>query len=153
MRFIFNPDAEEFIPKAEEEHRHSGERYGYSVERGEAGHIVGKQTPRQRGRECRGWGELGRLNPAIGNRSMYRARKWRAYIAIEGRIRKERQKRRRGRTTRLLARVAEREAQARQKEALVAVATYDVRTLAVKGKNGYGHVKGCLLYTSPSPRD
>ena len=31
MRFIFNPDAEEFIPKAEEEHRHSGERYGYSA--------------------------------------------------------------------------------------------------------------------------
>ena len=37
MRFIFNPDAEEFIPKAEEEHRHSGQRFGYSVERGEAG--------------------------------------------------------------------------------------------------------------------
>ena len=53
MRFIFNPDAEEFIPKAEEEHRHSGERYGYSVERGEAGHSVGKQTLRHRGRECR----------------------------------------------------------------------------------------------------
>ena len=52
MRFIFNPDAEKFIPKAEEEHRHSGERYGYSAGRGEAGHCVGK--PRQRGRECRG---------------------------------------------------------------------------------------------------
>ena len=26
----------------------------------------------------------------------------------------------------------------------MAVATYDVRTLAVKGKNGYGHVKGVL---------
>ena len=31
MAFIFNPDAEEFIPKAEEEHHHSGERYGYSL--------------------------------------------------------------------------------------------------------------------------
>ena len=48
MRFILNPDAEEFIPKAEEEHRHSEERYGYSVERGEAGHCVGKQTPTAR---------------------------------------------------------------------------------------------------------
>ena len=83
MRFIFNPDAEEFTLKAEEEHRHSGERYGYSVSRGEAGHSVGKQTPRQRGRECRGWGGLGRLNPAIGNQGMYRARKRRAHIAIE----------------------------------------------------------------------
>ena len=68
MRFISNPAAEEFIPKAEEEHRHSGERYGYSVERGEAGHSVGKQTPRQRGRECRGWGGLGRLSPAVRTR-------------------------------------------------------------------------------------
>ena len=43
-----------------------------------------------------------------------------------------------------MARVAEREAQARQKEALVAVATYNVHTLAVKGKNGYGHAE-CVL--------
>ena len=28
MNFVFNPDAEEFAPKAEEEHRHSGERNG-----------------------------------------------------------------------------------------------------------------------------
>ena len=89
MRFIFNPDAEEFIPKAEEEHRHSGERYGYNVETGEAGHSVGKQIHRQRGRECRVWGGLGRLNPAIGNQGMYRARKRRVYIAIEGRIREK----------------------------------------------------------------
>ena len=40
--------------------------------------------------ERRGWGGLGRLNPAIGNQGMYRARKRRAYIAIEGRIRKKR---------------------------------------------------------------
>ena len=91
---------------------------------------------------------MGRLNPAIGNQGMYRARKRRAYIAIEGRIRKKRQKRRRGRTTRRLARVAAREARARQKEALVAVATYNVRTLAVKGKNGYGHPE-CVLAKAP----
>ena len=136
MRFIFNPDAEEFIPKAEEENRHSGQRFGYSVERGEAGHSVGKQTPRPRGRDA---GRLGLAGTTIGNQRMYRARKRRAYIAIEGIIRKKRQKRRRGRTTRRLARVAAREARARQKEALVAVATYNVRTLPVKGKNGYGH--------------
>ena len=69
----------------------------------------------------------------------------------------------------------------RQKEALVAVATYNVRTVAVKGKNGYDvdmtsaywqrfnnlapdfidlqegrrstTFTACLLYTSPSPRD
>ena len=34
---------------------------------------------------------------------------------------------------------AGRESIARQKEALAAVATYTVRTLAVKGNNGYGH--------------
>ena len=51
------------------------------------------------------------------------------------------QKRQRGRTTCPLARVAAREAPARQKEALVAVATYKVRILAVKGKNGYGHAE------------
>ena len=49
------------------EHRHSGERNRCSAGRGEAGHRVGKQTPRHRGRECRGCDGLGRLNPAIGN--------------------------------------------------------------------------------------
>ena len=37
MNFVFNPDAEEFVPKAEEEHRHSGERNECSLGRGEAG--------------------------------------------------------------------------------------------------------------------
>ena len=96
MRFIFNPDAEDIIPNAEEEHRHSGERYGYSVEGGEAGHSVGKETPPQRGRKCRGWGGLGRLNPANGNQGMYRAKKRRAYTAIEGRIRETKTKKTEG---------------------------------------------------------
>lgn len=39
---------------------------------------------------------------------------------------------------------AAREARARQKEALVVVTTYIVRTLAVKGKDGYGYDK-CVL--------
>ena len=75
MRFTFNPDAEEFIPKAEKEHRHNGERNGCSSERGEAGDRAGKQTPRQRGRVCRGWGGVGRLNPDIEHQGMHRARK------------------------------------------------------------------------------
>ena len=63
---------------------------------------------------------------------------------IEGTIRGKRPKRLRGRTTRRLARIASREARATQKEALAAVATYNVYTLAVKGKNGYGRAE-CVL--------
>ena len=33
---------------------------------------------------CRGWDGLGRLNPAVGNEGMHRARKQRAYIVIKG---------------------------------------------------------------------
>ena len=80
LNFVFNPDAEEVVPKSEEEHRHSGERNGCSLEREGAGHRVGKQVPRQRGRECRGWDGLGRLNPAIGKEGMHRAKKQRAYV-------------------------------------------------------------------------
>ena len=142
VNFVFNPDAEEFVPKAEE-HRHSGERDGCSLGRGEAGHHVGKQAPRQRGRERWDWDGLGRLNPAIRNEGMHRAKNQRAYIVKE-KIRKKRRKRRRGRTERRLARFAAREARARQKEALGVVATYNVRTLAVKGRYGYGHAE-CVL--------
>ena len=55
MSFIFNPNADGFVPTAEEEYRPSGEFEGYSLERGKAVHLVGKQTLRQRRRECRGW--------------------------------------------------------------------------------------------------
>ena len=41
---FFNPDAEEFVPIAEEEYRHSGGRDEYSLGRGEAGHREGKQS-------------------------------------------------------------------------------------------------------------
>ena len=51
----------------------------------------------------------------------------------------KKQKRRRGRASRRLVKKAVREARKRQKEALVAVATYNVRTLFVKGNNGHGH--------------
>ena len=45
---------------------------------------------------------------------------------------------------RRLARIAARAARARQMEAPVAVATYNVCTLAVQGKNGYGYAE-CVL--------
>ena len=66
--------------------------------------------------------------PGYGTESLYRDRRENKEKKIK--------KRRRGRTTRPLERIAAREARARQKEALVAVATCNVRTLAVKGKNG-----------------
>ena len=70
----FNPYAGDFIITAKEEHRHSGQRNGYSLGRGEAGHCMGKQTPRQRGRECRSWDGLGRLKPVLGNEGTTRRR-------------------------------------------------------------------------------
>ena len=45
MSFIINPDAEEFVPAAEEKHHNTGERGGYSLRRGEVLHRLGKQTP------------------------------------------------------------------------------------------------------------
>lgn len=51
---------------------------------------------------------------------------------------KKHEKRRRGWAPRRLAQRSAREARNRQKGALVAVATSNVRTLAVKGNNGYG---------------
>ena len=45
MSFVFNPHAEEFVSKAEEEYRHSGERDGCSLGRGEVGHRVGNKHP------------------------------------------------------------------------------------------------------------
>ena len=89
MTFVFNPDANELDQTAEEGHRHSGERirYSYSFWRGEVsgeerlGASRGRaQTPRQRGRECRGWDCLGRLNPAFRNKGMCRARNHKAYL-------------------------------------------------------------------------
>ena len=71
------------------------------------------------------WYSLGRLDSAIGNEDMHRARKRRAYIAIERKIREERQKRRRDWTTRRLETIAAHEARARQTEA----SNVHVRTL------------------------
>ena len=55
------------------QHRHSGGRNSRRVGRGEAGHIVEKQTTPQRGRECQGWDGLGRLNQAIGNQGIHQS--------------------------------------------------------------------------------
>ena len=53
-------------------------------------------------------------------------------------IKRSRRKRKRGRTGRRLARAAARLTRERQKVALVKVASYNVRSLSVKGANGYG---------------
>ena len=53
-------------------------------------------------------------------------------------IKRSRRKRKRSRAGRKLARVAARLARERQKAALVKVATYNVRSLSVKGAHGYG---------------
>ena len=85
MSFVFNLDTGEFVPIAEEDHRHNEKHNRCSLGRGEAELYVGKQTPRYRGRECGGWDGLERLNPAIGNSGMDRTRKQRAYIVKESR--------------------------------------------------------------------
>ena len=136
MILFLNPYAKEFIPEVKRVHHHSRERYVGSLGSGEAGHSVGTQA-RQEGWECRRW--LGRLHPVNGNQGTYRATKRRAAFVMERKKKQKKQKRRRGRASRRLAKKTAREARKRQKEALVAVATYNVRTLAVKGKNGYGH--------------
>ena len=53
-------------------------------------------------------------------------------------IKRSRRKRKRGRAGRRLARAAGRLTRERQKAALVKAATYNVRSLSVKGANGYG---------------
>ena len=53
-------------------------------------------------------------------------------------IKRSRRKRKRSRVGRRLARAAARLTRERQKAALVKVATYNVRSLSVKGANGYG---------------
>ena len=60
-------------------------------------------------------------------------------FVIEKKEKKQKQKRRWGRASRRLAKKAAREARKRQKVVLVAVATYKVHTLPVKGNHGYGH--------------
>ena len=53
-------------------------------------------------------------------------------------IKRSKRKRKRGWVGRRLARAAARLTRKRQKAALVKVATYNVRSLSVKGANGYG---------------
>ena len=87
---------------------------------------------------------LGRMHPASGNQGAYQAAKRRATFAIEKKKKQEKRKRRWGGTSRRLAKKAAREARKRQNEALVTVATYNVRSLAVKGKNELGHGEDVL---------
>ena len=59
-------------------------------------------------------------------------------------IKRSRRKRKRDRAGRRFARAAPRRTQERQKAALVKVATYNVRSLFVKGANGYGRDEAVL---------
>ena len=135
---FFNPNAKEFVPtRAVRKHHHNRERCVCSLGSGEAGHRVGTHA-RQEGRQCRR--RQGRLRPVNGNQGAYRATKQRVpTCAMERKKKQKKRKRRRGRASRRLARKLAREARKRQKETLVAEATYNGRTLAQKGKNGYGH--------------
>ena len=83
---------------------------------------------------------VGRLNLPV-NEDKHRADKFsqRVRTAIRQKQKKRgRKKMRRGRAKRRRARKAAHVARTRQKDRLVRVATYNVRTLAVKGANGYG---------------
>ena len=116
----------------------SGERSGDSPDRnGRAAHCVGMHHRREEGVESDG---VGRLNLPV-NEDKHRADKFsqRVRTAIKQKQKKRgRKKRRKGRAKRRRARKAAHVARTRQKGRLVRVATYNVRTLAVKGVNGYG---------------
>ena len=116
----------------------SGEGSGDSSDRnGRAAHCVGMHYKREEGVESDG---VRRLNLPV-NQDKHRADKFsqRVRTAIKQKPKKRgRKKRRRGRAKRRRARKAAHLARTRQKGRLVRVATYNVRTLAVKGANGYG---------------
>ena len=140
--------AKEIIPQAEGRHHHIRERYVGSRGSGEAGHSVGMHA-RQKGWECQRW--LGRLHQANGNQGAYWATKRKATFVFK-------KKCRRGRASRRLAKKTAHKARKRPKDALGAVGMYNVRTLVVKGKNGYGHVLskgrqlGCNFSSLQEPR-
>ena len=82
---------------------------------------------------------LGRLCPANGNKGADWATERRPVFALMNKEKNKKTKRRRGRASRRPANHLTREARQGQKEALVAVATYNVHTRAVKGKRECGH--------------
>ena len=61
--FVFNTDATELIPKAEDGHRQIGESNRLSLESEDGEHSVNKQTRRQKNRE-EAWGE--RVSGLVG---------------------------------------------------------------------------------------
>ena len=117
----------------------SRERSGDSPDRnGRAAYCVGMHHKREEGVESNG---VGWLNLPVNQDNKHRTDKLsqRVRTAIKQKQAKMRQaKRGRGRAKRRRARKAAQVARTRQKGRLVRVATYNVRTLAVKGANGYG---------------
>ena len=130
----FNPNALAWTPGL----CSSGERSGDSPDRnGRAAHCVGMHHRHEEGVESDG---VGRLNLPV-NEDKHRADKFsqRVRTAIKQKQKKiGRKKRRRGRVKRRRARKAAHVARTRQKGRLVRVATYNVRTLTVKGPMGMG---------------
>ena len=114
----------------------SGERSGDSPDRnGRAAHCVGMHHRREEGVESDGVGWL----ILVVNQDKHRTDKFsqRVRTTIEQTQKSRKKKRRRGRAKLRRARKAAHVARTRQKGRLVRVATYNVRTLAVKGANGY----------------
>ena len=115
----------------------SGDRRGDSLGRiRRAVHGVGPHKSVD-GAETLGVGGLNLPEKKDKHRAnLYSQKVQRAIERIE--IKRNRRKRKRGRAGRRLARAAARLTRERQKAALVKVATYNVRSLSVKGANGYG---------------
>ena len=139
MGSVLNPNAMVFVPRTPRPH-HRGKHTRDRVMSRETGPGVSKHTGRQGGGRRRGW--LGQLHPV--NRKQGTDRAIDKISRIAKKKRKARKRRRRGRVVRRLLRKEARTSRARRKGDVVVVATYNVRTLAVKGSNGYGHDE-CVL--------
>ena len=123
----------------------SGERCGDCSDRnGRAAHCVGMQNKREEGglSDGVGWSNL----PV--NQDKHRADKFsqrfRTAIEKKKKTKRSRKKRSRGRSKRRRGRKAVRVTRARQNRRIVREATYNMRTLAAKGGNGYGRDYGVL---------
>ena len=128
-----NPKAPAWTPGPSSSGDHRGDSLG-RIRR--AVHGVGTHKSVD-GAETLGVGELNL--PAKKDKHRANLYSQRVQQAIEKKqIKISRRKRKRGRAGRRLATAAARLTRERQKAALVKVATYNVRSLSVKGANGYG---------------
>ena len=135
-----NPEAPVWTPGLCSGGDRSGDSLGKS--RGTV-HYVGTHKNSEEGEES---DRAGKLNLPV-KKDEHRANKLSRKVhnaILKKTVKKRRKKRRRGRAKRRLARKAARIARARRRSQLVKVATYNVRTLAVKGANGWGRAYSVL---------